>query len=1607
MLYSRWLTIYPTKQRLNDFGFIVVGTLTLLVLLSNRTLGNEIQIRQLHLRHEDGTTYSKPFSFNNHVVMTNRYNDDNHNHKPVFSDCPKYAPTVKEDEPSGTIVITVRAEDRDPLDEGGTISYSFVTAPGEKLKFEINNVTGLIKTTQVLDRDEPAREKEAYLTVLATDNGRPQLDDVCTFKVTIEDVNDNSPVFDKVVYTESVPQDLPVKHEVMRVSATDIDDGNNSVVQYSLSSIRPEDANYFKIDEKTGVINLNQRIDREPEYKFRLIARAQDLGKPEPKASEIELEIRVIESNKKSPTFLPLKSFEPIEIKENFSDFDATIIRLEAISNIDDNPDLLFELVTGGTEQTNKGNTFRLESEKNTADIKLSQHLDYESITEYTLIVRVQNKYNLAAETIVNIRVLDVNDNIPVFREMKKGSVLENEPPGVPVMQVRAIDADGTLAHNQVTYELDNFKDLFTIDKYTGNITTLTIFDREAEDTYNVKVIAIDSSPSALFKTGEHNKGQQDFRIEIADKNDNPPHFNRSVYTANSILENANINALVTEVKAHDMDTASPVTYSIISGNTDDSFYIEGTTGKIRIKRPLDYEKITEYNLTVRAFDGVYDDNATVKIFIENVNDNPPVFEDFDKNPTIEEEKLINGCITTVEAYDPDVKDRSADQHIAYFIVKEDQQPLINIDKTGCITLKKPLDRDPPNGYPMWTVIVMARDDDGSPTALRELVMVNITLIDINDNAPFLDMIQPVVWQEGLRPGNITKLKARDWDSDENGPPFKFSIDENSADDIILSRFSIRGDDLRAEVTFDREEYKQYEIPILITDNGKNKVMTGTSTLTIIIGDINDNEMKDGSSSIFVYNYQGTAPDTEIGRVYVDDLDDWDLQDKHFSWLDNDNNDNIHNFTTVNNGVISYTRFSLNLDNGMITMLSGQWNDASYLLRFKVTEESKAIKRHSVNAYVNVTVKNIPEEAVMKSGSVRFHGISAEEFIAPNRKNASISKKDMFHERLSSILNLTIENIDVFTVLHSPHYNNKSLLDVRFSAHGSPYYAAERLNSIVAIYSKEIEHDLNVSISLINIDECVYERRFCNNSCRSYLNVTPKPYSVYTNITSFVGVRAVVDPQCTCHVAEPITCLNGGTPLITETGEGDRCECPPGLDGPRCELLDIGFQGDGWAILKSVNQACDDSHLGLELKSYLDNGLVFYIGPMSYGNNNESNFQDFMSLEIQHGYAVLYVDYGSGTVKLDQKQTKLNDGKEHRIDIYWTKTTIEMKVDNCGKSACMSLVGPIGPNEFLNVNSPLQIGGTMLKDFNDLYHYFSWNYKPINRGFVGCIRNLTINGNTYDFRTLALSKNAYPACSHSMSKAVSFGIDTNFLVAILVCVAILLILLLAVVVHRRKRDDLYKDMDDIRENIINYEDEGGGEVDTGYDLNVLRHIYDNTPTTGFDSKVGSSINPNNNSKISEEMAVPDICGFLDNKKQNCDKDPDTTPYDDVRHYAYEGEGNSDGSLSSLASCTDDGDLKFNYLSNFGPRFRKLADMYGEESSNDEDDDNNDSHDDDLRHHHYQSRDNNNDVQDDNNDKETENDGVDNNMSDGNINRHRRHRSYRHSQREDRESESWC
>jgi len=92
-------------------------------------------------------------------------------------------------------ILLIRLSD---LVFSGTITYSLINTD-KRLKFRINSTNGIIVTTQVLDRDEPAGEKEANLVVLAIDNGKPQLSDICTFKVTVLDTNDNGPIFNKAV----------------------------------------------------------------------------------------------------------------------------------------------------------------------------------------------------------------------------------------------------------------------------------------------------------------------------------------------------------------------------------------------------------------------------------------------------------------------------------------------------------------------------------------------------------------------------------------------------------------------------------------------------------------------------------------------------------------------------------------------------------------------------------------------------------------------------------------------------------------------------------------------------------------------------------------------------------------------------------------------------------------------------------------------------------------------------------------------------------------------------------------------------------------------------------------------------------------------------------------------------------------------------------------------------------------------------------------------------------------------------------------------------------------------------------------------------------------
>ncbi|CAG7733720.1 unnamed protein product [Allacma fusca] len=1460
-----------------------------------------------------------------------RVSNNQNLHKPDFKMCGDYRPEIQENQPIDTVVMTVEASDDDPKESGGTVMYSMVSSSSEHTgdAFVVDQDTGVLRTRKIFDRDEPAREKEIYVTVRATDNGHPQLDAVCTIKVKIIDVNDNKPMFDKYDYKESIPQDHSIGDVVMRISATDIDDGNNGTIRYSLKADpqHPDDLHYFEIVPENGEVKLKKALGLDK--RFSLQAVAKDMGEP-PQENSISLTIEVVEPHKKPPVFIPNPNFRThVKLNETYNDKSAAIVRIEARSENDD--DIYFELLTGQTEPTNKDKVFYIDQVKNVASLKLDKALDYEKVSNYALTIRAVNKHNLAAETVITVEIEDENDEKPNFltlESFREGSVLEDEPIGTSVIRVRAHDNDGTAPNNEVSLYLEpEDEEYFSIEPKSGILKTRKKFDREEKDFYSVKVIARDGAPSAITKDGHPNERSQVFRIEIADKNDNIPSFSKTVYEA-EINEDANLNAKVIEVKAIDKDTASIITYSITQGNVGDAFKIEhDKTGKIVIKNSLDYETHRWYNLTIRASDSQFDAFTQVIINVMNINDNPPVFEPTKTNATFAEGSPIpTYCIFEVKAYDPDIGDRNQPQNITYFI--ESGVNKFSVDDDGCVKVTQPLDADPPDGHNTHYLRVGAKDEWGKgATSLTGYQELAVHLTDINDNKPELNCTNPVVWEENRPAGRIILLTAHDKDTEQNGPPFSFSIvDTKNTDPEIRTLFSIRDKSLYASKdNFDREYRKSYLIPIAITDSGHPQ-QTGTSTLTVIIGDENDNNMEPGESKIFVYKYKQNST-FSIGRVYVKDPDDWDLPYKTFSW-END---------------IAAAHFNLDPGTGDIYM-KPEISTGTYTLRFKVYDKKW---ESTVTAVVNVTVKEIPEEAVIQSGSIRFM-TTQEQFIKPDSEGKS--KRDRLQTEIAKTFNIPEENVDVFTVINSPR-STDSTIDVRYSAHGSPYYKAEKLDGITGQRKDELEKALELNILMIRVDECLSETQpkqpgYCELSCTNVLKTLESPYIIYTNESTFVGVNAFVEPKCECAAVEtldtclPNPCLNNGICRSVGGKPGFSCECDEdiGPTGPRCEIASVSLEGNGYAWYPPLT-VCDESSLDIHISTYDSSGLILYNGPV-YTAPSPYNNSDFISIELRNGHPILNLDYGSGITRIELLNSpELSDGKNHKISLRWSPNKIEMKVDECARKepGCYNSTSPRGSNSVLNVNGPLQLGGLSFNP-SKLRSALGWSFVPTTKRFTGCVTNLTFNGIYYNLGEPSYIVGNVSSCaSPRVLHHASLGVGIHFIIILIVSILILLLLIIAIVFYRRRRS--YEEVkgdphDDVRENIINYSDEGGGEGDqTGYDLSVLMKPTNGPFISPTDKIPLDDLRPIG--RMPEPGDGPDIQSFLQGNKNKVDNDPDGLPYDDVRNYAYEGDGNSMGSLSSLASGTDDGDLNFDYLPTFGPRFKKLADMYGGQSSDDE------------------------------------------------------------------------
>ncbi|XP_030383016.1 neural-cadherin [Scaptodrosophila lebanonensis] len=1289
---------------------------------------------------------------------------------PLFTE--REQETVLEGEPIGTKVTQVNAIDKDGTFPNNQVYYYIVDSPRNEGKefFEINLQSGEIFTKTVFDREK----KGAYALEVEARDGAPSArpnsngpNSVTKFiRIGIADKNDNPPYFDKSLYEAEVDENEDIQHTVLTVTAKDHDE--SSRIRYEITSGNIGGA--FAVKNMTGAIYVAGALDYETRRRYELRLAASD----NLKENYTTVIIHVKDVNDNPPVF-ERPTYRTQITEEDDRNLPKRVLQVTATDGDKDRPQNIVYFLTGqGIDPDNPANS-KFDINRTTGEIFVLKPLDRDQPNgrpqwRFTVFAQDEGGEGLVGYADVQVNLKDINDNAPIFPQgVYFGNVTENGTAGMVVMTMTAVDYDdpneGSNARLVYSIEKNVIEEetgspIFEIEPDTGVIkTAVCCLDRERTPDYSIQVVAMD---------GGGLKGTGTASIRVKDINDMPPQFTKDEWFTE--VDETDGTALpempILTVTVHDEDETNKFQYKVIdnSGYGADKFTMvrnNDGTGSLKIVQPLDYEDQLQSNgfrFRIQVNDkGEDNDNdkyhvaySWVVVKLRDINDNKPHFERANVEVSVFEDTKVGTELEKFKATDPDQGGKSK---VSYSIDRSsDRQRQFAINQNGSVTIQRSLDREV---VPRHQVKILAIDDGSPPkTATATLTVI---VQDINDNAPkFLKDYRPVL-PEHVPPRKVVEILATDDDdrSKSNGPPFQFRLDP-SADDIIRASFKVEQDQKGANGdgmavisslrSFDREQQKEYMIPIVIKDHG-SPAMTGTSTLTVIIGDVNDNKMQPGSKEIFVYNYQGQAPDTQIGRVYVYDLDDWDLPDKKFYWEAQE-----------------HPRFKLDEDSGMVIMRTGT-REGRYHLRFKVYDRKHT--QTDVPANITVTVREIPHEAVINSGSVRLSGISDEDFIRVwnyRTQSLSRSKLDRFRDKLADLLNTERENVDIFSVQlkrrHPP------LTDVRFSAHGSPYYKPVRLNGIVLMHREEIEKDVGINITMVGIDECLYENQMCEGSCTNSLEISPLPYMVNANKTALVGVRVDTLADCTCRArnfSKPESCRttpchNGGR--CVDTRFGPHCSCPVGYTGPRCQQTTRSFRGNGWAWYPPLDM-CDDSHLSLEFITRKPDGLIIYNGPIVPPERDEMLISDFIALELERGYPRLLIDFGSGTLELRVKTKKtLDDGEWHRIDLFWNTETVRMVVDFCRSADISEMEDGTPPefddmscqargqipafNEYLNVNAPLQVGGLYREQFDQ--SLYLWHYMPTAKGFDGCIRNLVHNSKLYDLAHPGLSRNSVAGC---------------------------------------------------------------------------------------------------------------------------------------------------------------------------------------------------------------------------------------------------------------------
>ncbi|KAF7228191.1 transcript variant X11 [Nothobranchius furzeri] len=545
--------------------------------------------------------------------------------------------------------------------------------------------------------------------------------------VEITDINDNPPIFRTREMQFNISEFTQIGTTFILDRATDLDVGENDLKAYVL---KPTDIFSLKSNnqgegERNVEMVLNAPLDREKYDHLTLVLTALDGGEPQ-MTGTMQILINVLDANDNTPVFSQpvYKAF----IKEN-EPIGTAIVTVTATDADEGSNSRITYSLSAMTDQTH--GVFKIN--KGSGDVELNGKVDYEKTKSYQVIIRASDDGGRIGSCKLIINVEDVNDNRPDIHIMSKSNVIsEDAKPNTVVTMINVEDADSS--ENGKVHCVINESNYFvlksTSDKFYSLVTDSEL-DRERASEYNITVSCSDEGVPSLSSSVT-------LTLQISDVNDNAPVFERSSYEA-YIVENNTPGLSIFTVKATDADwnQNARVSYiledSSVNGVPVSSYVsVSADSGVIHAVRSFDYEQIKDFRFHVKAQDGgspPLSSNVTVKILIQDQNDNPPqVLYPVQTGGSVVAEMVprsaeVGYLVTKVVAVDVD---SGQNAWLSYKLQKATDRALFEVGlQNGEIrTIRQVTDKDAVKQR--LTVIV---EDNGQPSR-SATVIVNVAVAD-------------------------------------------------------------------------------------------------------------------------------------------------------------------------------------------------------------------------------------------------------------------------------------------------------------------------------------------------------------------------------------------------------------------------------------------------------------------------------------------------------------------------------------------------------------------------------------------------------------------------------------------------------------------------------------------------------------------------------------------------------------------------------------------------------------------------------------------------------------------------------------------------------------